>query len=65
MAATLTQEHYDTVRRLQSRLADLYPLIQKMENCGLDCTDNRETAERLKQYVDAIEREFFSTGKPS
>lgn len=61
---TLTKQHYAKIRKMQDRMSAVRETLQRMRNCGLDCTENEELANRLQSHIDAIEREFFSNGEP-
>ena len=61
----LNAEHYRKIRGMLRKLDDLQPVIEKMERCGLNCADQRETAERFRSILTAIETEFFADGIPA
>jgi len=55
----LTEDDHRTIRRLKNRLAELIPLMDRMERCGMPCEENREVGKRMAEFFDRLEAEFF------
>ncbi len=60
----LNDEDHKLIRTLKGRLADLIPLMERMERCGMPCEDNKAMGDRLLSFLDNVEAEFFGSTVP-
>lgn len=60
----LTDEDFAKIRRGRQRAEKLRELFDKMERCGVDCTENAETLASLDSFLERLEKEFFADGVP-
>lgn len=55
-----TRQHFDLLKDAQRKLADLLPLMDKAERCGIECAQFREVAGELGRRFESFEREFMT-----
>lgn len=59
-----TSEDWRHLQDAQKRLNDLLPIMDKAENCGIECQTFREVARDLLERLTAIQREFMTPPPP-
>lgn len=55
----LTESDREIIERNKRRIADLQPLIEKLEAAGLNCEQHREACEALQRFFQGVEAEFL------
>jgi hypothetical protein len=54
------RNHYEQVLNAERKLHDLLPVLDKAENCGIDCGQFRDLHQYLSQQLSALKREFMT-----
>lgn len=55
-----TQQDVDMLKKAQRKLADLIPMLDKAERCGVDCDVYRAIVKELGDRLENVEREFMN-----
>ena len=59
-APIYSRADYQRLKDTQRKIADLIPVMDKIERCGVECETFREVAKEVQDRLSAIEREFMS-----